>query len=308
MARALPGASVLIAGASGQIGHHLALAAERRGLTWSGTYNEHFLPGLHALDLRDAAAVARIVRLTAPTYVLVPAAASSADRVEREESASYGVNVLGIGNLVDAANEVDATIVYFSSDYIFDGADGPYGELAPACPISRYGMQKLIAEHLILQRAEKAMIVRTTIVYGWEPQGKNFIYRLLAALRTGEEIAVPADQIGTPTYAPVLADAVYDLLATDIHGVINIAGRQLAKRDEFARAAARAFGEDPDLIKPVLTSELGQAAPRPLRAGLCADVAEELLGRELPGYEEGLRRMQLAREPATLQGSNVGKN
>jgi dTDP-4-dehydrorhamnose reductase len=285
--------AALIVGASGQVGHHLALAAERRGLAWSGTYHANPRPGLCALDIRDAAAVGRAVRMARPEYVLAPAAAANVELCEQEARAGYEVNVLGLGNLVDAANEVGATLVHFSSDYIFDGADGPYDECASANPISQYGLQKLIAEHLVMQRAREALIVRTTVVYGSDPQGKNFVCRLLRALRRGREIAVPEDQIGTPTYAPTLADAVLDLLAAGARGAVNVAGRELVARDEFARETARVFGEDPTLVRPVASTALGQVASRPLHAGLCTERTERRLGRELPGYAEGLRRMSL---------------
>jgi dTDP-4-dehydrorhamnose reductase len=283
--------SALIVGASGQVGHHLALAAERRGLEWSGTFHAHPRPGLQALDLRDPVAVAQIVRANKPAYILVPAAASDVDRCELVAQSAYELNVLAVSHLVNVANEMGAVVVYFSSDYIFDGADGPYDEYAPANPISTYGLQKLSAEHLVIQRAVAALIVRTTVVYGLEPQGKNFVYRLLEALHDGREIAVPVDQIGTPTYAPALADAVFDLLAAGIRGVINVAGRELVSREEFAREAARAFGEDPALVRSVLTSELKQVARRPLNGGLRSGLAEQHLGRGLPGYSEGLRHM-----------------
>jgi dTDP-4-dehydrorhamnose reductase len=291
MSSAKRGARVLIVGASGQIGYHLARSADRRELPWRGTFHANPHPELEALDVRDAVAVARLVRAVDPAFVLVPAAATHVDRCELQARAAYEVNVLGTGHLVDAANEVGATIAYFSSDYIFDGADGPYEERASANPISQYGLQKLSSEHLIAQRATDALVVRTTVVYGPDPQGKNFIYRLLAALRKGQRIAVPADQVGTPTYAPALADAVFDLLAAGVRGVINVAGSELVARDELARAAARAFGEDPSLVAPVATAELGQAALRPLNGGLLSDLAEAHLGRELPGYAEGLRSL-----------------
>jgi dTDP-4-dehydrorhamnose reductase len=283
------GATALIVGASGQVGYHLGLSADRRELSWSGTFHGTLRRGLQALDVRDARAVARVTRALRPAYILAPVAVSNVDRCELEASTTYRVNVLGIGHLVEAANEAGATIVYFSSDYIFDGADGPYDEHAPTNPLSQYGLQKLSGEHLVLQRAHEALIVRTTVVYGHEPQGKNFVYRLLDALRRQDEIAVPVDQIGTPTYAPALADAVFDLLAAGVRGVVNVTGRQLATREEFAREAASVFGEDPGLVQPVLTSELGQVARRPLRGGLRSELAEESLGRVLPGYAEGLR-------------------
>jgi dTDP-4-dehydrorhamnose reductase len=293
--------SALIVGASGQVGHHLALSAERRGQPWMGTFHAHPLPGLLQLDVRDAPAVARAVREAAPRYLLVPASATNVDRCEQDPRAAYAVNVGGVSHLVEAANEAGAVIVYFSSDYVFDGEHGPYDEKVPANPISRYGLQKLIAEHMIMQRAREALIVRTTVVYGWERQGKNFIYRLLDALREGREIAVPSDQIGSPTYAPALADVVFDLLAQDARGVVNVAGRELAGRDEFAREAARVFGADPALVRSITTAELGQPAPRPLRAGLRVEIAERRLGRQMLGYTDGLRQM-LAEQPESREG------
>ena len=293
--------SALIVGASGQVGYHLSLAAERRGLEWTGTFHAHPQPGLVELDVRDPAAVAQAVRALAPAYLLVPASATNVDGCEQDPQSAFAVNVEGVSHLVDAANEVGAVLVYFSSDYIFDGEHGPYDETAAPNPISRYGLQKLIAEHIVMQRARESLIVRTTVVYGWESQGKNFIYRLLGALREGREITVPADQVGSPTYAPVLADAVFDLLAQEARGVINLAGRTLAGRDEFAREAARVFGGDPGLVRSISTAELGQRAPRPLRAGLGVELAEQRLGRELLGYTDGLRQM-LAEQPESQEG------
>jgi dTDP-4-dehydrorhamnose reductase len=286
----------LVIGASGQVGHHLTLAARRRGEAWAGTFNTHPQPGLQALDVRDPVAVAQAVRAASPRYVMVPASAANVDVCERDPQVAYAVNVEGVSHLIQAANEVGATLVYFSSDYVFDGHHGPYDESALPNPISRYGLQKLIAEHLVLRGAREALIVRTTVVYGWEPQGKNFIYRLMGALREGREITVPSDQIGTPTYAPVLADAVFDLLDDGARGVLNVTGRALVGRDEFAREAARVFGSDPTLVRSVTTAELGQLAPRPLHAGLRVEAAEARLGRELLGYTAGLRRM-LAEQP-----------
>jgi dTDP-4-dehydrorhamnose reductase len=285
------GASALIVGASGQVGHHLALAADRRNLGWRGTFHGHPDPRLDALDVRDPDAVTRVVLEVQPDYVLIPAAQAHVDRCEIDAESAHQVNVVAVGYLVEAANEVGATVVHFSTDYIFDGTGGPYDEFATANPLSRYGIQKLAAEHLIMQRACDALIVRTTIVYGEDPQRKNFICRLVSALCGGQEVEVASDQISTPTYAPALADAVFDLLAAGARGVFNIAGRHSVARDEFAREAARVFGVDPKLIRSRPTFKLNQLARRPLRAGLCVDLAERHLGWELPGYSDGLRQM-----------------
>lgn len=221
----------------------------------------------------------------------MPAAATRVDSCEIDARQAYEVNVFGTGHVVDAADAVGATVVYFSTDYVFDGREGPYTESASPNPLSQYGAQKLVAESRVQHAVGGALIVRTTVVYGFEPQSKNFVARLLGDLRRGERVTVPSDQIGTPTHAPDLAEAVIDLMMAGARGVVNVAGNETVARDEFAREVARVFGEDPALVCPALTAELGQPAPRPLRAGLRVDYAERLLGRELPGYRAGLREM-----------------
>ena len=296
-----PGArDVLVVGGSGQVGYHLLHAAEQRGVPALGTFNTTAAAGLRQLDVRDAGAVQRLVREIAPATILMPASATNVDRCEEQPQAAYEVNVVGLASVIAAANAAGATLVYFSSDYIFDGRAGPYDERSPANPICHYGAQKLIAEHLVLAQAKDALIVRTTVVYGWEPQGKNFVNRLLRAFAAGERIAVPSDQIGSPTYAPDLADATLDLLAYGVRGIVDVVGRELAARDELARETACVFGCDPALVQAVPTSALGQAAARPLNAGMLVELAERRLGRELVGYTAGLRRM-LTERPASQE-------
>ena len=129
------------------------------------------------------------------------------------------------------------------------------------------------------------------MVYGWERQHKNFVYRLLDTLRDGKTLRVPADQVGTPTYAPDLAKAVRDLVASGARGVFHVVGPLRTSRYQFAQEAARVFGLDESLLQPVTTTGLDQTAPRPLNAGMSAEKAETALGRKLLDYREGLRVM-----------------
>ena len=295
---------VLVIGGSGQVGYHLRHAARQRGVPALGTFHTAASTGLRSLDVRDAQAVHRLVGEIAPSTILMPASATNVDRCEEQPRATYAVNVAGLANVIAAANVAAATLVYFSSDYIFDGREGPYDERSPANPICHYGTQKLIAEHLVLGQARDALIVRTTVVYGWEPQGKNFVNRLLRVLGAGERITVPEDQIGSPTYAPDLADATLELVEDGARGIVDVAGRELVARDEFAREAARVFGHDPALVDGVPTAALGQAAARPLKAGMLVELAERRLGRELVGYTAGLRRM-LSERPASQEDPDL---
>jgi dTDP-4-dehydrorhamnose reductase len=198
--------------------------------------------------------------------------------------------------VVQAVNEINAKIIFFSSDYVFDGVQGPYSEDDPAHPISEYGNQKLIGEHYIAFHSKNYLIIRTTVVYGWETQGKNFVQRLIKSLRDGERIRVPVDQIGNPTFAPNLAEAVIELATGGETGICNIVGSTLVSRYEFAVTIAKAFDLDPLLIVPVSTEELGQVAQRPLSAGLRVDKAQKILRTSLLGYLEGLRIMAVTGE------------
>jgi len=131
-----------------------------------------------------------------------------------------------------------------------------------------YGRQKLIAENIIAMRLTNYIIIRTTIVYGWERQGKNFVLRLIRTLQNNQEIKVPTDQIGTPTYAPYLAKTSVQLAESKVKGIYNIAGKDLVNRYDFACEVAKIFKCDKSLIIPVKTNDLHQPAVRPLNAGL----------------------------------------
>jgi len=281
----------LVIGASGQVGEHLLHTLHARGLNATGTYFSHAVPDMEALDVRDAAKVLGLLKRVQPQVVYLPASLTNVDWCETNPAEGYAINVRGVHHVVQAANEIGARLVYFSSDYVFDGGDGPYREEAPVNPLCEYGRQKVMAEHAVALHAREALIVRTTVVYGWERQGKNFIQRLCDTLRAGQTIRAPVDQIGSPTYAPDLASAAVELAQAGAHGVYHVVGSELADRYEFACEAARVFELDGRLIQAVKTDELKQTASRPLRAGMCIDKVSARLGRPLLSYRDGLRVM-----------------
>jgi len=287
--RAFP---ALVVGASGQVGEHLLRALHLAGQEALGTGCGHLRPGLRPLDLRDPEAVAAALQEIGPRTIYLPAAMTDVDYCERCPREANAINVAGTRVLAEAAGRIGAALVFFSSDYVFDGSSGPYAEGDPPNPICEYGRQKLAGERAVTEGVVDHLIVRTTVVYGWEAQGKNFVVRLADRLRRKERIRVPKDQIGSPTYAPNLAEAVVELVASGARGIFHVAGPDLASRYEFAVAAARAFGLDPSWIEPVWTHELAQAAQRPLKAGLRVDKALGALRRtRLLGFREALGLM-----------------
>lgn len=281
----------LIIGGSGQVGQHLAQTLEMAGTDFSATYWSSPVPAMHLLDIRDFAATSALVEAIRPTVIYLPASLTNVDYCELHPAEGYASNVIGVQQIVQLANQANAKIVYFSSDYIFDGESGPYRETDSANPPCEYGRQKLLAEHYVALHAQDYLIVRTTVVYGWERQGKNFVYRLLKTLKEGKTLRVPIDQVGSPTYAPNLAQAVVELVRSGVKGVYHIAGAERVSRYEFACEAARVFELNSSLIQAVQTCELNQPARRPLKAGMIVEKAAALLEFPLLGYRDGLQVM-----------------
>lgn len=278
----------LVIGASGLVGEHLLRVIEQAGDSVTGTYRTYPVKGLIQLDARDEGSLIWMVEKTAPDIIYLPASMANVDYVETHAEEAYSMNVLTVRNVVQAANSVGAKVVYFSTDYVFDGKTGGYSEQDPANPICVYGVQKLLAEHYLAMHAKHYLILRTTGVYGWEHQKKNFIYRLLQVLGDGKVLKVPVDQIGTPTYAPDLARAAVELASHHECDIYHVAGTEEANRLDYAVYAAQVFGLPADLIQPLTTDQLGQTAPRPLHGGLNVSKAVARLTFPLNGFRSGL--------------------
>lgn len=281
----------LVIGASGQVGGHLLQVIQACGLPAIGTGNTHPFEGLYVLDIRSQAEVTTFVQRFDPAIIYLPASLTNVDYVESHPEEGYAVNVSGVRNVLQVANQVGSKLVYFSSDYVFDGKTGAYREDDTPNPLCVYGMQKLIAEAYIAQQAYDYLILRTNGVYGWEKQGKNFVYRLVEVLKSGQSIKVPSDQISTPTYAPELALAAFELVQKDKHGIYHIAGSEEVNRYAFAVHAASIFHLDSSLIEPVVTKQLNQTAARPLHGGLNTDKAQAELPFKISSYDKGLQTM-----------------
>lgn len=280
----------VVIGASGLIGHHLLREGGARDAAVVGTSFRQQVHGLVPLDITDTFALANFLREQRPEVVFFPAATPNVDLCETDHVNTRRVNVAPIESMTELAGELGARLVYYSTDYLFDGRAGPYTEEDRPNPINEYGRQKLEAERIIRSRLPNDhLILRITVVYGWERQGKNFVTRLVRTLREGQSMRVPDDQIGTPTLVDDLAQASWELVERRTGGTYNVVGPDLVDRYTFACRVAEAFGLDARLLQPVSTLELGQAAPRPLRAGLRADRAEALLRRRMLDVSQGLQ-------------------
>jgi dTDP-4-dehydrorhamnose reductase len=285
----------LIIGASGLVGGALRTVFPQA----VGTYFRSPSADLVALDITDDAAVRALVTQVAPGLILLPAAQPNVDRCETEPAESEHVNVDGTRHVAAAAARAHARLVFFSTDYVFDGKAGPYAPDAPTSPINVYGRHKLAAETIVRETVADHLIVRACGVYGYQATGKNFVMALVRLAAAGKRMRVPSDQWGTPTLAENLAAAVHELALSDHRGIVHPVGPDYLTRIEFARLAAEVLGYTSGFLQPVATPALKQPAARPLRGGVDNRSTQALLRKtRLIGAREGLAIMRRRLETA----------
>ncbi len=245
------------------------------------------------LDITSRSDVKNLVVYFRPEVIINTAAYTNVDGCETNRELAWRVNVEGVRNLVNSARRVDAKLIHISTDYIFDGKNGPYTEDAIPNPINYYGRTKLASENEIKIGGIRFAILRTNVLYGVGKNVKsNFALWLYNKLSNGEKIKVVTDQIGNPTYVEDLAFAILKVVEFDKEGVYNVGGRDFVNRYTFAVKLADIFGFDKELITPVKTSDLKQVAPRPLKSGLITLKAEVELGLKPYGVEDGVRQFK----------------
>ena len=269
----------LIIGASGQVGGALI---ERLGLSACfGTYSTFAIPHATQFCMREAAEdstlISDLLTATRPHVVYICAAKTWVDGCERDEFTAYLVNTQAPTLLAKMASQLGSKVVFFSTDYVFDGSAGPYTENANANPVNAYGKSKLDAENAVLDADGNALVIRTTIVYGPENLGKNFAYQLASKLTSNECFECLTDQFSTPTYNRDLAEMVVRLVQKNCCGVFNCVGTETMSRYEFACKLAGALGLDTSLLRSKTTKQLEneacsegrRMAKRGLKLGLC---------------------------------------
>ncbi|HEU4439582.1 MAG TPA: dTDP-4-dehydrorhamnose reductase [Methylomirabilota bacterium] len=286
----------LVIGASGQVGAALVRRLAARGATVTGTHARVARPDTRPLDLTDTAAAARLIAEVAPDWVFCPAGLTAVDHCEAHAEEAFTVNRDAPAAAARAAARLGAGFVYFSTEYVFDGTAGLYAEDDRVNPLSIYGRSKAEGERAVREANPRSLVVRTSVVYGPEPQGKNFVYQLLARGRRDEPMRAPGDQRSSPTYNEDLAAATVEAAERGLDGVIHLAGPEVMDRHAFALIVCRTFGLDPALLARVSTAELEQPARRPPDAGLRIDRARALLATRMRGPKEGLEAMRATLE------------
>jgi dTDP-4-dehydrorhamnose reductase len=274
----------LIAGGRGQLGRGLAATAPPDVQIVSHSSE--------TLDITDRASVAAAVADFRPTHIFNAAAYTAVDKAESDEQTAFAVNATGVSILADAAETADARLVHVSTDFVFDGRSGiPYAPDSAPNPLGAYGRSKLAGERLV---GTDTLIVRTGWVYA--PTGGNFVRTMLRLMRERPEVRVVADQIGTPTYAPGLAAALWALAGHGLSGIYHYSDAGAASWYDFAvaiqeEALAAGLLDRMVPVIPIATVEFPTPAARPSYSVLDKASTFAALGGPAPHWRTNLRTM-----------------
>lgn len=268
--------SVLITGAFGQVGSALSrIMYQEYKLTLTGRTIPPGEKGI-CLDIRNALALGEVIKAVQPDVIIHLAAMTSVDGCELEPECAAEVNIAGVEHV---CSEYSGHIIYLSTDYVFNGKNGPYSETDPTDPINVYGATKLAGERILLENNPGHLVLRSNVVYDYNPHTRaSFLNWVIQSLKNKQEIQVVHDQINNPTWAESLARVIKLCIEKEICGVAHWGDADYMNRLDFAVKIANTFDLNADLIKPITTEELNQPAQRPLNSGLKTDYLKGRLG------------------------------
>ncbi len=242
------------------------------------------------LDITNPDQVMEVVGREKPDYIIHTAAMTNVDECEEDKEGCWKNNVDAVRYLIEAAENHQAFFLHLSTDFIFDGAAGPYNEEAEASPVSYYGESKLAAERIVRNSSTRWAIARTVLVYGLahDMSRGNIILWVKKNLEDKKAIQVVNDQWRTPTLAEDLAMGCFLIVKNDATGIFNISGKDLLNPYQMAIMAANYFQLDTSLIVETDGNKFQQKAKRPPKTGFDIRKAERLLGYTPHSFEEGI--------------------
>lgn len=288
---------ILITGSNGLLGQKLVhqlkqdpevdLVATARG---ENRLNDTSGYTYHSMDISKLDEVLSIFEKEQPEVVIHTAAMTNVDQCEDDQEGCLKLNVEAVQYIISACSTYNAHLIHLSTDFIFDGTEGPLDESAQAAPVSFYGDSKWRAEKLIQASTVPHAILRTVLVYGVAENmsRSNIVLWAKGALEKGAPITVVDDQFRTPTLAEDLAQGCILAAKQKAQGLYNISGPDFYSIIDMVREIARFWNLDESLISPVSSSTLNQRAQRPPKTGFIIDKAKSDLGYAPHSFQDGL--------------------
>ena len=288
---------ILITGSNGLLGQKLLhklrvdnsvdlIAASRGENRVSEQSNYKYI----ALDITSKQEVEQVILAEKPDVVINTAAMTNVDLCEEKKSECDDLNVNAVQYLADACEKIESHLIHISTDFIFDGENGPYKEEDEPNPLSYYGLSKLKSEHLLQAHAVKWTILRTIIVFGvGENLSKgNIVLWAKGALEKGEPLNIIDDQFRAPTLAEDLADACILAATKKAYGIFNASGKDIMSIYEIVERIAKHYGNTTENLNKISTATLNQTAGRPPKTGFVLDKSRQVLGYNPHSFKECL--------------------
>lgn len=276
---------ILLTGGNGQLGTELRHLLDEKGVKYVSTDSKE-------MDITDAQATMDYITNLKPTVIYHCAAYTAVDKAEDEGKAlDEKINVDGTRNVALAAKEVGATLVYISTDYVFDGKlkDGEYAVDAPINPLNEYGRTKALGEKAVQEIMDDYYIIRTSWVFG--KYGHNFVFTMQKLAETRDELTIVNDQFGRPTWTRTLAEFMYFVIDQKApFGIYHLSNDNACSWYEFAKEILK----DTDVkVLPVTSEQFPQKATRPQYSVMDLSKAKAL-GFHIPTWQEALQGMLAA--------------
>ena len=289
---------ILIIGSNGMLGQRLVehysdridvelflTSAEEKSYFEDLTYK--------TLDITNKKDVKNIILGFYPDVIINVAAYTNVDKCETERKIAMDINANGVEYLAKYSVVSHAHLIHISTDYVFDGCCGPYSETDLPNPISYYGRSKLAGENIIRKFDIPYTIIRTNVLFGTAKFGRpDFVKWVVQSLSENKKIKIVTDQINNPTYLDDLVSGISKASDLKKTGLFNIGGAELLSRFEFTRKISDYFNLDFNLVEPIITADLNQPAPRPLKSGLINLKAETEIGYKPHSINECLELMK----------------
>ena len=276
--------NILVTGANGQLGNEMQVLAREN------LQHTYFFTDVQELDICDEQAVYAYVSEHKIDIIVNCAAYTAVDKAEDNVELCDKLNNIAPGYLARAAQANGAAMIQVSTDYVFDGtAHIPYTEEEPTCPASDYGSTKLAGEQNVMDHCEKAMVIRTAWLYSI--YGNNFVKTMIRLGQERDSLGVIFDQIGTPTYANDLAQAIFAAINKGVvRGIYHFSDEGVCSWYDFTVAIHRLAGIASCKVKPLHTADYPAKAPRPHYSVLDKTKIKDTFGIEIPHWEESLKR------------------
>lgn len=272
---------ILVTGVGGQLGYDVCKVLTARNIEHKGVDIADF-------DITDAKAAREYITQYHPDAVIHCSAWTAVDKAEDEIGKVRMVNTEGPRNIAAVCKEINAKMLYISTDYVFPGTGKQfYQPEDPTGPLGAYGETKLGGEKAVQELLEKYFIVRISWVFG--KNGNNFVKTMLRLAETTAALNVVCDQIGSPTYTADLAPLLCDMIVTEKYGVYHATNEGVCTWAEFAQEIFRLAGKTVK-VNPVPTSEYPTRAARPLNSRMSKDKLEKMGFSRLPDWHDALAR------------------